>query len=46
MRRRILGLVREFWVEYEIAGILPKRIGRYRVVDMLQAWEDRYDGRC
>jgi hypothetical protein len=41
MKRFILRISRQLWVEFEIRKILPSRIGRYRVVDMLQAMEDR-----
>jgi hypothetical protein len=41
MLRRLLGLLKGLWVELEMRGIFPERIGRYRVVDTLQTMEDR-----
>jgi hypothetical protein len=41
MKRAICRFFRISWFELEMAGVLPARIGRYLVVDILQQWEDR-----
>ena len=42
MCRFILRTIRQWWVEGEIAGVLPSKIRRYRVVDTLQQLEDKF----
>lgn len=41
MQRRLLKAIREIVIELTISGLLPERIGRYRVIDVLQSLEDR-----
>ncbi|MBL7180279.1 MAG: hypothetical protein ISS67_05990 [Desulfobacterales bacterium] len=41
MVKRIAGLIRPWWVEFEMIGLLPGRIGRYRITDMLLSWEEQ-----
>jgi hypothetical protein len=33
-------MIRMAWVELEIVGFLPKRIGRHRIADTLLQWEE------
>jgi len=32
--------LRLWWVKFEMLGLLPGRIGRYRITDMLLTWEE------
>ena len=41
MLRFILRTIRQWWAELEMRGRLPSRIGRHRVIDTLQQWDDR-----
>jgi hypothetical protein len=37
---RVLRIV---YAELEIIGFLPKKIGRYRVLDLLLVWQERVE---
>jgi hypothetical protein len=41
MQKRLLHIVLGVVVELTILGLFLERIGRYRVIDMLQAMEDK-----
>jgi len=33
--------VRPWWVELEMLGLLPEKIGRYRMADLLLTWSEK-----
>jgi hypothetical protein len=40
MKKRLVQLIRPWVAELVIRGLIPERIGRYRVLDMLLIWAE------
>ena len=44
MRQKLCKLLRPWISEFVIRGIIPERIGRYRILDMLLILEEKKEG--
>jgi hypothetical protein len=39
---KVIGAFRTLYAELCIGGFLPNRIGRYRILDQLQTWQEQF----